>query len=57
MESEERDNLGFMEFFDWLAGTSDKELCHIADDLGVSSAAPMDNLAREALGLRVWNAM
>jgi hypothetical protein len=49
-------SLGFMEFFDWLAGTSDKELLMLAKEHSIHTAAeaPLGDKARAVLGLAVW---
>lgn len=55
--------LGFMEFFDWLAGTSDEELKLMHKKLcggetypAVALADPqLQSMARESIGLKVWN--
>ncbi len=61
-QEEQHDDLGFMEFFDWLAGTSDTELCTVAESQSLARAElrpqfPLSARCRHDLGLRVWAAM
>ena len=61
-ERGEHADLGFMEFFDWLAGTSDAELCAVAEDQAgrdpkLRPSFPLSPHCREELGLKVWATM
>lgn len=59
--------IGYMEFFDWLAGVTDEELTLVADTLLPEPfpnpehtkvwALPLTPEQRENLGKRVWAAM
>jgi hypothetical protein len=56
--------LGYMEFFDWLAGTSDTELktlfgdhMYEPTDLGTFWPEKLSPVQRESLGKTVWEQM
>lgn len=59
-EDEGRD-LGYMEYFDWLAGCSDEELLYIGKQLGVieqNGSFPAGSpAARHEVGLKIWSRM
>lgn len=51
---------GFMEFFDWLASTSDSELIALMREHKITvdpacSQVPLTSPQRETLGLAVWS--
>lgn len=61
-EDEESEDLGFMDFFDWLAQKTDEQLRHLANSIlrederrVVLGALSLDN--RECAGLVIWQAM
>lgn len=59
MEQHDDDDLGFMEFFDWLARTSSAELNTLYREVDGQMCVDLDKNphARERVGLLVWSAM
>ncbi len=63
-EQPEDTGLGYMEFFDWLAGCSDEELFSLGSEYNVGYAPAvyaevgcLTPLQRHEYGLRIWGAM
>lgn len=47
---------GFMEFFDWLAGTSKKELANLAE-LHVAEVESLSSADHYKLAIKVWSTL